>query len=154
MSRRKKETATEKATKTVAKTAAKTVAKTAAKKTVAKKAATAAKTGAKAAVATTAVKRAAKKRTPVADKNGVAYAAINLGNGDEPLSAGLPVWEMRAFEGTEQRDGWVGVDPENRIALTVPAAKKLDGDGVEAIGDEGLEAWKTEWWHDDYYPED
>ena len=93
------------------------------------------------------------KRTPVADKNGVAYAAFHVTDGDEPVSAGLPVWEMRAFDGTEQRDGWVAVDPENRIALTVPAAKKLDADGVAAIADDGLDSWKSEWWHDDYYPE-
>lgn len=107
----------------------------------------------KKAPATTAKKPRA-KRTPVADKNGVAYAAFHAGDEDAPVSAGLPEWEMRAFDGTEQRDGWVEVDPDNRAALTVPAAKKLDADGVAAIADEGLEAWKSEWWHDDYYPED
>ena len=90
------------------------------------------------------------KRTHVADKNGVAYAAFQAGDEDVPVTAGLPEWEMRAFDGTEQRDGWVGVDPENRAALTVPAAKKLDADGVAAIADEGLETWKQQWWHDDY----
>jgi hypothetical protein len=90
------------------------------------------------------------KRTPVADKNGVAYAAFHAGNEDVPVTTGLPEWEMRAFDGTEQRDGWVGVDPENRAALTVPAAKKLDAEGVAAIAEMGLEAWKQQWWHDDY----
>ena len=89
------------------------------------------------------------KRTPVADKNGVAYAAFHAGDGDAPVTTGLPEWELRAFDGTEQRDGWVGVDPEHRTALTVPAAKKLDADGVAAIADTGLETWKQQWWHDD-----
>lgn len=93
------------------------------------------------------------KRTPVADKNGVAYAALHVGEGDAPVSAGLSEWELRAFDGIEQRDGWVNVDPDSRVALTVPAAKKLDADGVAAIAEEGLDAWKAEWWHDDYYPE-
>lgn len=97
-----------------------------------------------------AAKKAPAKRTPVADKNGVAYAAFHAGDEDAPVATGLPEWEMRAFDGTEQRDGWVGVDPDNRTALTVPAAKKLDADGVAAIAEEGLEAWKQQWWHDDY----
>jgi hypothetical protein len=90
------------------------------------------------------------KRTPVADKNGVAYAAFHAGTKDVPVTTGLPEWEMRAFDGTEQRDGWVGVDPENRAALTVPAAMKLDAEGVAAIAEMWLEAWKQQWWHDDY----
>ena len=32
-------------------------------------------------------------------------------------------------------------------------AVETAADGVAAIADEGLETWKSEWWHDDYYPE-
>lgn len=116
------------------------------------------KAPAKAAEKSVATKPAAKKapakprakRTPVADKNGVAYAALHATDGDAPVSAGLPDWELRAFDGTDQRDGWVGVDPDRRVALTVAAAKKLDADGIAAIAESGLDAWKSEWWHDDY----